>query len=53
MKNISNHQRVVHIILKHVTEGKSFKQGARKVSESFKNSGGIKEAVAFIEGIVH
>ncbi len=39
--------------VKHVTEEKSFKQGARKVSESFKNSGGIKEAVAFIEGIVH
>ncbi|SCX85282.1 macrolide family glycosyltransferase [Butyrivibrio sp. INlla14] len=30
---------------------KSFKQGAEKVSESFKNSGGIKEAVGFIESI--
>ena len=42
-------------ILKAVTrviEEKNFKQGAKKVSESFKNSGGIKEAVAFIENIV-
>ena len=43
-------------VLKAVTriiEEKSFKQGAEKVSESFKNSGGIHEAVEFIEGIVH
>lgn len=42
-------------ILKAVTrviEENNFKQGAKKVSESFKNSGGIKEAVAFIENIV-
>ena len=41
-------------ILKAVTraiEEKNFKQGAEKISESFKNSGGIKEAVAFIENI--
>lgn len=41
-------------ILKAITrviEEKNFKQGAEKVSESFKNSGGIKEAVAFIESI--
>lgn len=41
-------------ILKAVTrviEEKNFKQGAEKVSESFKNSGGIKAAVAFIENI--
>ncbi len=30
---------------------KNFKQGAEKVSESFRNSGGIPEAVAFIESI--
>ena len=35
-----------------ILEDKSFKQGAPKVSESFKNSGGIKEAVAFIESII-
>ena len=35
-----------------ILEDKSFKQGAQKVSESFKNSGGIKEAVAFIESII-
>ena len=42
-------------ILKAVTrviEEKSFKEGVRKVSESFKNSGGIKEAVEFIESVV-
>ena len=42
-------------ILKAVTrviEEKNFKQGVKKISESFKNSGGIKEAVAFIENIV-
>lgn len=41
-------------ILKAVTraiEEKNFKQGAEKISESFKNSGGIKEAVAFIEDL--
>ena len=41
-------------ILKSVTRiigEKSFKQGAEKVSESFKQSGGIKEAVCFIESI--
>ena len=32
-----------------VIEEKSFKQCAEKVAESFKNSGGIKEAVGFIE----
>ena len=39
-------------VLKAVTqviEDKNFKHGADKVSESFKNSGGIKEAVLFIE----
>ena len=36
-----------------IMEEKSFKRGAEKVSESFKNSGGIHEAVEFIEGIVH
>ena len=39
-------------VLKAVTqviEEKNFKHGADKVSESFKNSGGIKEAVSFIE----
>ena len=30
---------------------KKFKQGAEKISESFRNSGGIQEAVAFIESI--
>ncbi len=42
-------------VLKAVTrviEDKEFKQSAQKVSESFKNSGGIKEAVEFIESIV-
>ena len=42
-------------ILKAVTrviKEKNFKQGAKKISESFKNSGGVKEAVAFIENIV-
>ena len=34
-----------------VLDDESFRQGARKVSESFKKSGGIKEAVAFIESI--
>ena len=34
-----------------VIEDKSFKQEAEKVSESFRNSGGIKEAVAFIESV--
>ena len=41
-------------ILKCVTrvlEEPGFKAGAQKVSESFKNSGGINEAVAFIEQI--
>ena len=41
-------------ILKCVTrilEEQNFKAGALKVSESFKNSGGIDEAVAFIESI--
>ncbi len=32
-------------------EEKKFKQAAEKISESFKNSGGIKEAVAFIEKV--
>lgn len=35
-----------------VIEEKNFKQGAEKISESFKNSGGIKEAVAFIESVI-
>ena len=34
-----------------VLEDRSFKEGAEKVSESFKNSGGIAEAVAFIEQV--
>lgn len=34
-----------------VIEEKNFKRGADKVSESFKNSGGIKEAVSFIESV--
>ncbi len=41
-------------ILKAVTkviEEKKFRQGAEKVSKSFKDSGGIEEAVAFIETI--
>ncbi|MBQ5436663.1 MAG: glucosyltransferase, partial [Firmicutes bacterium] len=29
----------------------SFRQSAEKVSESFKNSGGIAEAVSFIESV--
>ena len=32
-------------------EEPDFKAGALKISESFKNSGGIDEAVAFIESI--
>ena len=43
-------------ILKTVTRvisEKSFKEGAEKISESFKNSGGIPEAVDFIESITH
>ncbi len=42
-------------VLKAVTrviEEKNFKKGAEKVSESFKKSGGIQEAVAFIEKAV-
>ena len=41
-------------VLKAITrvlEEKNFKQAAEKVSESFKNSGGIQEAVAFIESV--
>ena len=41
-------------ILKAVTRvigEKRFKQSAEKISESFKNSGGIREAVAFIESV--
>ena len=41
-------------VLKSVTQvisEKSFKQCAEKISESFRNSGGIQEAVAFIESI--
>ena len=41
-------------VLKSVTQvisEKSFKQCAEKISESFRNSGGIREAVAFIESI--
>ncbi len=34
-----------------VIEEKNFKRGAKKVSESFKSSGGIKEAVSFIESV--
>lgn len=34
-----------------VIEEKNFKRGADKVSESFKSSGGIKEAVSFIESV--
>ena len=34
-----------------VLEEKRFRQGAEKVSESFRASGGIKEAAAFIESI--
>jgi MGT family glycosyltransferase len=34
-----------------VIEEKNFKRGAEKVSESFKSSGGIKEAVSFIESV--
>ena len=37
--------------LARITEEKEFKQGAEKISESFKNAGGIKEAVAFIERV--
>ena len=41
-------------ILKAVTrilEEKNYKQCAEKISESFKNSGGIREAAAFIESV--
>ncbi|WP_330369092.1 macrolide family glycosyltransferase [Butyrivibrio sp. AC2005] len=34
-----------------VIEEKGFREGAEKISESFKKSGGIKEAVDFIESI--
>lgn len=34
-----------------VIDEKNFKRGAEKVSESFKSSGGIKEAVSFIESV--
>lgn len=34
-----------------VIEEENFKRGAEKVSESFKSSGGIKEAVSFIESV--
>ena len=34
-----------------VIEEKQFRQGAEKVAESFRNSGGIPEAVAFIESV--
>ena len=34
-----------------VLEDESFKKGAKKISASFKKSGGIKEAVAFIESV--
>ena len=37
--------------VRRVLEDKSFKEGAEKISESFKNSGGIEEAVSFIENI--
>ncbi|WP_026516552.1 macrolide family glycosyltransferase [Butyrivibrio sp. MC2021] len=37
--------------LTRVLEEPGFKEGAGKVSESFKNAGGIEEAVAFIERI--
>jgi MGT family glycosyltransferase len=37
--------------IKRIIEDKSFKEGADKVSESFKSSGGLKEAVAFIESV--
>lgn len=37
--------------VRRVLEDKSFKEGAEKISESFKNSGGIEEAVSFIEHI--
>ena len=39
------------ISVRRVLEDKSFKEGAEKISESFKNSGGIEEAVSFIEHI--
>ena len=38
-------------VVTRVIEEESFKQAAEKVSESFRNSGGIREAVAFIESI--
>ena len=34
-----------------VIEEKQFRQSAEKVAESFRNSGGIPEAVAFIESV--
>ena len=34
-----------------VLSEKSFKQGAERVSESFRKSGGVKEAAAFIESV--
>ena len=37
--------------IKRIIEDKSFKEAADKVSESFKSSGGLKEAVAFIESV--
>ena len=39
------------ISVRRVLEDKSFKEGAEKISESFKNSGGIEEAVLFIEQV--
>ncbi len=39
--------------VKRVIEEPGFADEAKKVSESFKNSGGIKEAVAFIEQIAY
>ena len=39
--------------VKRVLSEKSFQEGAEKISESFKSSGGIPEAVAFIESITH
>lgn len=38
--------------VKMIIEDKSYKQNADKISDSFKRSGGTKEAVAFIEHIV-
>ena len=42
---------VVKAVARVINE-KSYKQCAEKISESFKSSGGIKEAVAFIESVV-